>query len=583
MLIASKKKIFTTLSLLTVISISSWLLTKPDQTDAQTQTQSYIISAQQYDLLKSKVAELNVTPSHELKIINALALELTTEQLSLLKEQLDIKVTSNHKVELSANSRARRVSRPPSVVNDLIEASEVQYQANYGEGVTIAFLDTGLDLFPGLEAKKDGYGRFCGMDFCGSYDAVADEFSTYNYSEESGHGTHVASIAVNSDRDANGKLYGIAPNAGLLSIKAFDAEGKATYADVIRGIGWAVQEKDRFNLRVLNMSFSGPVRSSYWEDPLNQAVMKAWSEGIVVVASAGNLGSTPMTVGVPGNVPYIITVGAMTDNYTPNILSDDKLADFSSAGPTVEGFVKPDLIAPGGHIAGLMSKQAQIAQDYPKYKLGGNYFEMSGTSQATAVVSGVAALMLASDSSLTPDDIKCRLMSTAQVALNNDGSLAYSVFQQGAGLINAADAVNSNASACVNQDMDIAQDMFGLQHYQGPASVDMNKNFVIEGQANDYTPFTDEAVISDKQVSWQGDVATDIVVWKTSLVQASNDDYYSTASVPSKSALQSFFETDIVVWKTSLDTLDTDIVVWKTNVDFDATETIQVNNWVEQQ
>ncbi|WP_236702509.1 S8 family peptidase [Thalassomonas actiniarum] len=560
--------------------MTSWLVAKPAQTDAQPQTQSYIISAQQYDLLKSKVAELNVTPSHELKIINALALELTTEQLSLLKEQLDIKVTSNHKVELSAKSRARRANRPESVVNDLIEATPVQYQANYGEGVTIAFLDTGLESFPGLAAQKDGYGRFCGMDFCGSYDAVADEFSTYNYSEESGHGTHVASIAVNSDRDANGKLYGIAPNAGLLAIKAFDAEGKATYADVIRGIGWAVQEKDRFNLRVLNMSFSGPVRSSYWEDPLNQAVMAAWSEGIVVVASAGNLGSTPMTIGVPGNVPYIITVGAMTDNYTPNLLSDDRLADFSSAGPTVEGFVKPDLIAPGGHIAGLMSKQSQIAQEYPKYKLGGNYFEMSGTSQATAVVSGVAALMLANDQSLTPDDVKCRLMSSAQAALNDDGSLAYSVFQQGAGLINAADAVNSSASACANQDMDIALDIAGLQHYQGPASVDADKNFTIEGQTNDYSQFTDEAVISDKQVSWQGDVATDLLIWKTAALEVSDSGYEIASVSVDKSALQSFFETDLLIWKTML---DTDLLIWKTSVDFDSSETIQVNNWVEQQ
>ncbi|WP_274053788.1 S8 family peptidase [Thalassomonas haliotis] len=523
-----------------------------------------------------------MTPSHELKIINALALELTTEQLSLLKEQLDIKVTTNHKVELSGKGRAKLADRPLSVVNDLIKATPVQYQASYGQGVTIAFLDTGLESFPGLDANEDGWGRFCYMDFCGAYDAIADRFTYDGYSEESGHGTHVASIAVNSDRDANGKLYGIAPNAGLLGIKAFDAEGKATYADVIRGIGWAVQEKDRFNLRVLNMSFSGPVRSSYWEDPLNQAVMKAWSEGIVVVASAGNLGSTPMTVGVPGNVPYIITVGAMTDNYTPNDLSDDKLADFSSAGPTVEGFVKPDLIAPGGHVAGLMSNQAQIAQEHPEYKLAGKYFEMSGTSQATAVISGVAALILANDPSLTPDDVKCRLMSTAQAALNNDGSLAYSVFQQGAGLVNAAAAVNSNASACVNQGMDIALDMSGQQHYQGPVSVDIDKNFTIEGQANDYVPFTDEAVISDKKVSWQGDVATDIVIWKTSLVETS-DNNYSIASASSKSALQSFFETDIVIWKTSLDALDTDIVIWKTNVDFDASETIQVNNWVEQQ
>ena len=88
---------------------------------------------------------------------------------------------------------------------------------------------------------------------------------------------------------------------------------------------------------MLNLSFSATPQSHYWDDPLNQAVMAAWQAGIVVVASAGNSGPDPMTVGVPGNVPYIITVGAMTDNYTPYEPADDRLASFSSAGPTFEG------------------------------------------------------------------------------------------------------------------------------------------------------------------------------------------------------------------------------------------------------
>ena len=72
-----------------------------------------------------------------------------------------------------------------------------------------------------------------------------------------------------------------------------------------------------------------PARSRYWDDPLNKAVMRAWQSGIVVVVSAGNSGPLPQTVGVPGNVPYVITVGAMTDNYTTNNKTDDRLATFS--------------------------------------------------------------------------------------------------------------------------------------------------------------------------------------------------------------------------------------------------------------
>ena len=103
---------------------------------------------------------------------------------------------------------------------------------------------------------------------------------------------------------------------------------------MIRGIDWVVANKDAYDIRVLNLSFSAAPRSNYWDDPLSQAVMAAWEAGIVVVASAGNTGPAPLTIGVPGNVPYVVTVGAMTDNYTPADPGDDVLASFSAAGPT---------------------------------------------------------------------------------------------------------------------------------------------------------------------------------------------------------------------------------------------------------
>src|SRR5690606_1091412 len=110
-------------------------------------------------------------------------------------------------------------------------------------------------------------------------------------------------------------------------------------------------------------------------------------------------GPEPMTVGVPGNVPYILTVGALTDNYTPDDLSDDGLASFSASGPTYEGFVKPDVIAPGGHALGIIPPMSNLVQKYPHFQSLGDYYKMSGTSQATAVTSGVVALMLQADPS----------------------------------------------------------------------------------------------------------------------------------------------------------------------------------------
>ena len=379
MLNNSVKKIIKPLSLLGFVSLSVWLISISvnSTTNAQTQyyTESYIISSADYPLLKEKVKALNLVPSHQLAIINAVAVELNQEQLAQLQQTLNFTITKNHKVELSGGRAwGKRKWQPKATVPLYIEADSAHAMRNFGDNVTIGFLDTGLDQLQGtskgLGLSTDLYGR---DKFWGTYDAINNELSNYS-NEENGHGTHVASVAGNADYDVYGNVYGVAPNAALVGIKAFDTEGKSTYADVIRGIDWALQVKDDINLRVLNMSFSGPARSYYWEDPLNQAVMKAWQAGIVVVASAGNSGPTPMTIGVPGNVPYIITVGAMTDNYTESDASDDKLATFSAAGPTFEGFVKPEIVAPGGHLSGLMAFDTQIAQEHPLFHDGGRYF-----------------------------------------------------------------------------------------------------------------------------------------------------------------------------------------------------------------
>ena len=553
-------KIIKSLSLLGFVTILTWLAIISLNSTINEKTQSYIISAKNYQLLKEKVLVLNVEPSHELAIINAVAVDLTQYQLSELQKNIDVSVTQNHKVELSGGKAwGKRKWQPKSVVNDLIDATSAHASRNFGDGITIGFLDTGLDQLQGtstgLGLSTDLYGR---DKFWGTYDAINNVISNYS-NEESGHGTHVASIAGNADYDVYGKVYGVAPNASLVGIKAFDAEGKATYADVIRGIDWALQIKDQINLRVLNMSFSGPARSYYWEDPLNQAVMKAWQAGIVVVASAGNNGPDPMTIGVPGNVPYIITVGAMTDNYTESDATDDKLATFSAAGPTIEGFVKPEIVAPGGHLSGLMAFDTQIVQDHPEFHDGGRYFEMSGTSQAAGVVSGVVALMLMQEPTLTPDEVKCRLMDSAQTAFKDNGELAYSIFQQGSGMVNAEAALTSIASSCANQALDIAQDLEGNEHFFGPTNINSEGNFYIEGLGDEYVWKITETLNSDGGLIWKNSLVTDGgLIWKNSLGTDGG-----------------------LIWKNSLGTDGG--LIWKNSVEFNSTESIAVNHWVEQQ
>ena len=562
----SVKKIIKPLTVLSFVGLSVWLCNVTFNTTVEIQKQSYIISAKSYSLLQDELAVLQVKPTHKLAIINAVAVSLSEGQLAQLQKKLTVQVTPNHSVEMSGGKAwGKRKWQPNSVVNDLIDANSAHYASNFGDGVTIGFLDTGLDQLQGTSSglSTDLYG----LDkFWGTYDAINNNISNYS-NEESGHGTHVASIAGNADYDVYGKVYGVAPNAALVGIKAFDAEGKATYADVIRGIDWALQVKDQINLRVLNMSFSGPVRSYYWEDPLNQAVMKAWQAGIVVVASAGNIGPDPMTIGVPGNVPYIITVGAMTDNYTADYAADDKVATFSAAGPTVEGFVKPEIVAPGGHLSGLMAFDTQIAQDHPEFHDGGRYFEMSGTSQAAGVVSGVVALMLTQDPTLTPDEVKCRLMDSAHTAFDNNGELAYSVFQQGSGMVNVADALASNASACANQALDIAQDLEGNEHFFGPANINEDGNFYIEGLGNEYIWNLAKSTLDGDVLIWKNNFETDVLIWKNS----------ATTDVL---IWKNSFETDVLIWKNNV---ETDVLIWKNSLDSSEIATIDANHWVEQQ
>jgi serine protease AprX len=236
---------------------------------------------------------------------------------------------------------------------------------------------------------------------------------------------------------------------------------------------------------VLNLSLGAAPQSRYWEDPLNRAVMRAWQAGLVVVASAGNTGPGPQTITVPGNVPYVITVGAMTDNYTPANSADDRLASFSAAGPTYEGFVKPDVVAPGGHIWSLMPTYATIAQGHPAYQNSGDYFTMSGTSQAAAVTTGVVALLLQAQPGLTPDQVKCKLLSSARPAVDAKGAFAYSVFQQGAGLIDAAAARDSERLDCANRGLDVDADLAGTQHFGGGARQDAQGQYYL-ADANGY-------------------------------------------------------------------------------------------------
>ena len=285
----------------------------------------------------------------------------------------------------------------------MIGADKLHCGGITGRGVTIAVLDTGL--------WRDTF-QFYGNRVLATVDVTYGGRGPVT-GDPYGHGTHVTSIAASGAQALSGAYQGIAPQANIVAVRAFDGTGAGRYVDVIAGLNWIVANKTKYKIRVLNLSFGASPQSFYWDDPLNQAVMAAWKAGIVVVVAAGNEGPDPMTVNVPGNVPYVITVGALTDNNTPYNYADDRLASFSSTGPTFEGFVKPELVSPGGHIAASMSSSSYLSYIDPgSVDALRQLFTMSGTSQAAAVTSGVVALMLQDEPSLTPDTVKCRLLAT---------------------------------------------------------------------------------------------------------------------------------------------------------------------------
>ena len=340
-----------------------------------------------------------------------------------------------------------------------------------GKGVTIAVVDSGLWEHEALMNDTAGKNRVLAR-----YDALTDTVDA-EVVDESGHGTHMTSIIANSaqtirDGVPTGSYKGVAPDAGLVAVKILDREGFAHVLEIVRAIQWVVDNREKYDIRVLNLSFAQKPRWPYWQDPVNQAVMRAWAQGIAVVAAAGNDGPGIETIGSPGNLPYIITVGAVTDSWTPDTRDDDYVPDFSSRGPTPSGHVKPDVVALGGHMTGLIHPDSAIAMEQPEDILRTGEFVSTGSSQASALVSGILALLIQLEPDLTPDDLKCKLISSAEPAINRDGKLAYSPFEQGYGYVTATRAVTLGEKGCGNLEYDLQADLANEQHFYGPAIID---------------------------------------------------------------------------------------------------------------
>ncbi len=288
-----------------------------------------------------------------------------------------------------------------------------------GKGVTVAVVDTGIGEnqdFHGVNPAGTGPGASRLLTRFAVHPAAVKN--------DPGHGTFVAGIIGGrgwggKDTQDDGQYMGIAPDVNLVSVNVADRQGVARTSDVIAGIEWTISNRNRYHIRVLNLSLLSTVAESYTTSLLDAAVEMAWLKGIVVVAAAGN-GGANTSLYAPANDPYVITVGATDDKGTPGV-PDDERVWFSSYGRTQDSFAKPDLVAPGRRIVSTLSApNSSLARQFPDRVIDGRYIRLSGTSASAAVVAGVVAQLLQAHPDLRPDQVKWLLRQTAR-ALPGDG------------------------------------------------------------------------------------------------------------------------------------------------------------------
>ncbi|UUZ82858.1 S8 family peptidase [Paenibacillus sp. P26] len=281
-----------------------------------------------------------------------------------------------------------------------IGASAAQRSGWTGKGVGIAIIDTGVYPHPDLTRPASRIAAF--KDF------VNGRHKPY---DDNGHGTHCAGSAAGNGYSSNGRYRGPAPKASIIGVKVFDKNGGGLDSKIIRGIDWCVRNRKRYGIRIASLSLGERALVPSRDDPLCQAVERAVKSGLVVVAATGNYGPAPGTIITPGISPLAITVGASTGRGGSR--SPERVADFSSRGPTKDGRTKPDLVAPGVDIVSLRVPGSTLDRRLRGDRRSRWYLAMSGTSMATPLAAGAAAQPLQKYPELTPLAVKRRLKRSA--------------------------------------------------------------------------------------------------------------------------------------------------------------------------
>ena len=323
-----------------------------------------------------------------------------------------------------------------------------------GRGVVAAFLDSGFYGHPDLTTPRtrilayhDLVNRRSGVEL------LQDEADPSAW-----HGMMSSVVAAGNGALSGGRFRSLAPELELVLVKV-GTLSRVTHDDLTRGIEWVLVHRERYNIRVLNISCGGDYEISYLEDTMSRFAEACIRAGITVVAAVGNSGHRPGYVVPPASVPAVISVGGLDDAGNPGL---GRISGYrSSYGPTVDGLQKPEVITLADWIAAPIlpgtptAKQAHLlsqlheakdealgqilrdnpgvfppldeARGQPAYLLrqiilgarrdhlviNQHYKMVDGTSFSAPIVTSVVAQMLEANPRLTPLQIKRILCNTA--------------------------------------------------------------------------------------------------------------------------------------------------------------------------
>ena len=391
--------------------------------------------------LVADLARRGVHVDRTIALIDAVAAPLQSPTIAALAgDPLVAEITADGPVMLQASSYEPGAD-PNSLFNAAgIVGAHAAWDLGYtGRGIDVALIDSGVSPVVGLADQTQVVN---GPDL-----SFESQTPNTRYLDTFGHGTFMAGLIAGRDpgvdaASGNTTAYqGIAPDARIVSVKVADAQGRSDVSQVIAGIDWVVQhaQDNGLNIRVLNLSFGTNSLQPYQLDPLAYAAEVAWHDGIVVVVSAGNDGGRRLVD--PAIDPFVIAVGAL-DTHGAADARVATVASFSNKGSRKR---RVDVVAPGVHVEGLRVPGSFIDAAFgTSGRLGDRFFRGSGTSQATAITSGVVALVLSANPSLSPDQVKHLLLESAN-------PVARAGQEQGQGVPSAADAMSAEPGPAAQQ------------------------------------------------------------------------------------------------------------------------------------